>query len=247
MNSENVIIVDNLYKSFYFFKQDFRILQWIFTKKGFEKKRDVLKGVTFCVKQGEIVGLIGVNGAGKSTLMKLIAGITYPTSGKVKVNGRVGSLINLSAGFNADYTGRKNLYYKGTIMGMSTSEVDAIIDDISDFVELGEYFDRPIRMYSSGMSARLGFALAVFSKPDILIIDEVLAVGDKSFQNKSKEKIKELFLEGKTVIFSSHSEALIRQFCNRVIYLKDGEIVFDGDVEQGLAHYNEDLKKKIKS
>lgn len=244
MNADNAIEVKNLSKSYFLFNKDFRILQWIFTKKGYEKERAVLKDISFEVRKGEIVGLIGVNGAGKSTLMKMIAGITYPTSGSIEVNGKVGSLINLSAGFNPDYTGRKNIYYKGTIMGMSKTEIDNIIDDICEFVDLGEYFDRPLRMYSSGMAARLGFALAVYSNPEILIIDEVLAVGDKSFQNKSREKVVEMFNAGKSVIFSSHSDDLIRQFCSRVIYLKDGKIVFDGDVEEGLAKYNEDVKHK---
>ena len=227
---EKAIIVRNLYKNFYFFKKDFHILQWLFTKKGYEKERKVLKDISFEVGKGEIVGLIGINGAGKSTLMKLIAGITYPSSGNIKVNGKVGSLINLSAGFHPDYTGRKNIYYKGTVMGMSKSEIDNIIDDIYDFVDLGEYFEQPLRMYSSGMSARLGFALAVYSRPEVLIIDEVLAVGDKSFQKKSRQKVVEMFQEGKSVIFSSHSDDLIRKFCSRVIYLKNGRIVFDGDV-----------------
>lgn len=244
MKADDAIIVKNLSKSYFLFGKDFRILQWIFTKKGYEKERAVLKDISFEVKKGEIVGLIGVNGAGKSTLMKLIAGITYPSSGSVEVNGKVGSLINLSAGFNPDYTGRKNIYYKGTIMGMSKSEIDSIIDEICEFVDLGEYFDRPLRMYSSGMAARLGFALAVYSKPEVLIIDEVLAVGDKNFQSKSREKVVEMFNAGKSVIFSSHSDGLIRQFCNRVIYLKNGKIVFDGDVEEGLAKYNEDVKHK---
>lgn len=241
---EKAIVVKNLSKNFYFFRQDFRILQWLFTKKGYEKERQVLRNISFEVNRGEIVGLIGVNGAGKSTLMKLIAGITYPTSGDVKVNGRVGSLINLSAGFYPDYTGRKNIYYKGTVMGMSKTDIDLIIDDVCDFVDLGEYFDRPMRMYSSGMAARLGFALAVYSRPEVLIIDEVLAVGDKNFQQKSRQKVVEMFQEGKSVIFSSHSDEMIRQFCSRVVYLKDGQIVFNGDVEEGLQKYNEDIQRK---
>lgn len=241
---EYAITVKNLSKNFYFFNQDFRILQWLFFRKGYEKERQVLERISFSVQRGEIVGLIGVNGAGKSTLMKLIAGITYPTEGEVVVSGKVGSLINLSAGFHPDYTGRKNIYYKGTVMGMARAEIDGVIDEIRDFVELGEYFDRPVRMYSSGMAARLGFALAVYSRPEILIIDEVLAVGDKSFQRKSRQKVEEMFQEGKSVLFSSHTDDLIRKFCNRVIYLKGGSIVYDGDVEEGLRRYNEDIQSK---
>lgn len=241
---EKAIVVRNLSKSFYFFQQDFRVLQWLFTKRGYEKERQVLKDISFEVHRGEIVGLIGVNGAGKSTLMKMAAGITYPTSGDIRVYGQVGSLINLSAGFYPDYTGRRNIYYKGTVMGMSKADIDNIIEDICEFVELGEYFDRPMRMYSSGMAARLGFALAVYSRPEILIIDEVLAVGDKSFQQKSRQKVIRMFQEGKSVLFSSHSDELIRRFCSRVIYLKDGRIAFDGEVEEGLQKYNEDVNKK---
>lgn len=241
---EKKIEVKHLDKIFYIFEKDYKVLSWLITKKGCQQEKHVLKDISFSVAAGEIVGLIGVNGAGKSTLMKLVAGITYPTSGEISVNGRVGSLINLSAGFNSDYTGRKNIYYKGTIMGMSKSEIDNIIEEIEDFVELGEYFDRPLRMYSSGMAARLGFALAVYIKPEILIIDEVLAVGDKIFQKKSRQKVIEMFQQGKSVLFSSHSDDLIRQFCNRVIYLKEGKIVFDGDVEEGLKLYNDDIKNR---
>lgn len=238
---ENAIKVVDLSKNFYLFRRNSKILPWIFTKRGYEIEKRVLQHLSFEVPKGQSVGLIGANGAGKSTLMKLIAGITYPSSGEVAVHGRVGSLINLSAGFLPDYTGRKNIYYKGTVMGMSRTQIDRMMDDIIRFVDLGDYFDRPIRMYSSGMSARLGFALAVSVEPDILIIDEVLAVGDKSFQEKSRKKVEEMFYAGKSVIFSSHSDALIRQFCQRVIYLKDGKIAYDGDVEEGLGRYNEDL------
>ena len=238
------IEVNNLTKEFFIFDRDYKIIPWLFSGRGNSSTKTVLKELSFHIDEGETVGLIGINGAGKSTLMKIIAGITYATSGSVKVEGRVGSLINLSAGFNQDYTGRKNIYYKGALMGLDEAAVDAIIEDVAEFVELGEYFDRPLRMYSSGMSARLGFALAVFSNPDILIVDEVFAVGDKVFKEKSKAKTLELFNNGKSVLFSSHSDALIKEFCNRVLYIKDGKIAFDGDVEEGLKRYNEDIKNR---
>ncbi len=235
------IEVRDLNKSYFLFDKEYKILQWLLTKKGFHREKHVLKDISFTVEEGERVGIIGANGAGKSTLMKLIAEITYPTTGEVYVAGRVGALINLSAGFHPDYTGRENIYYKGNIMGMSKSQIDGIIHEIEEFVELGEYFDKPLRMYSSGMAARLGFALAVYVEPEILIIDEVMAVGDKAFQKKSREKTEELINKGKAVLFSSHSDELIRQFCNRVIYLKAGQIAFDGNVEEGLRLYNEDI------
>lgn len=241
---ENAIEVRNLTKKFYLFDKDYQILPWIFSRKGHAKEKVALDDISLTVKKGETLGVIGQNGAGKSTLMKLVAGITFPTSGSIQVNGSVGSLINLGAGFNPDFTGRRNLYYKGTLLGMSEQDVDDIIDDIIDFVELGEYFDMPLRMYSSGMAARLGFALAVFMNPDILIVDEVFAVGDKVFQEKSRAKTTELFRAGKSILFSSHSDSLIQQFCEKVIYIRDGKIAFNGDVEEGLNMYNEDVKKR---
>ena len=238
---EKIIEVKDLNKTYYLFDKEYKVIPWLLTGKGCKSQKEALKNISFQVAPGEIVGIIGVNGAGKSTLMKLIAGITYPTSGEVNVHGRIGSLINLSAGFHPDYSGRKNIYYKGTMMGLSQNQIDSIIEDVEAFVELGEYFDRPIRMYSAGMAARLGFALAVFMEPEILIVDEVLAVGDKKFQQKSREKILEMFRKGKAVLFSSHSDQLIEEFCSRVLYLKEGRIVFDGEVKEGLRRYNEDL------
>ena len=244
---DSIIEVKNLSKNYYIFAKDYQILPWLVTKKGVQAQKEVLEDITFQVKPGEVVGLIGVNGAGKSTLMKLVAGITYPTTGEIKVNGKIGSLINRTAGFNPDYSGRKNIYYKGIMMGMSREEIDGVIEDIREFVELGEYFERPLRMYSAGMAARLGFALAVFSKPEILIVDEVLAVGDKAFQQKSREKILEMFRQEKAVLFSSHSDHLIEEFCTRVIYLKDGQIAFDGEVKEGLKRYNDDVQNNRKT
>ena len=236
-----VIEVKNLTKEYLFFKKDYKKLFWVFTGKGFFSAKKVLKNVNFTVSKGEIVGILGKNGAGKSTLMSIVAGIIYPTSGTVKTTGKVGALINLNAGFNGDSTGRENIYYKANILGITRPEIDEIMDDIMNFADVGEYFDMPIRTYSSGMRARLGFSLATFLNPDVLIIDEVFAVGDKDFKIKSAKKTKEMFSQGKSILFSSHSESLIKEFCSRVIYIKKGKIVFDGDVEEGIALYNSSI------
>lgn len=242
-----IINIQQLNKKYFLFDKDYKILKWIFTGSGFSKEKKALKNVTIQVEKGDVVGIIGRNGSGKSTLMQIVAGISYPTSGTVEINGSVGALINLSAGFNPDYTGRENIYYKGMLLGMSRAQIDGIMDDIYDFVELNEYFDLPFRMYSSGMAARLGFGLAVFSNPDILIVDEVFAVGDRYFQVKSKEKIKELFRSGKSILFSSHSEQLIREFCNKVLYLKNGVAVHYGDIDKGFELYNADIEREKKN
>lgn len=241
---ENCIQVKNLTKEYLLFDKDIKTLQWLITKKGYKSKKSVLKDISFQVKHGEVIGVIGKNGAGKSTLMQLVAGVTVPTTGSIEVNGKIGALINLSAGFDPNFTGRQNIYYKGMLNGMTNSQINEMMPQIIEFVELGEYFDLPIRMYSSGMSARLGFALAIFSNPEILIVDEVFAVGDRRFQQKSKEKIVELFKSGKSVLFSSHTETLIKEFCNKVLYLKNGEIAFFGDVEQGCEMYRKDMERK---
>ena len=235
------IIVRNVTKEFYCFDKSYKVIPWLITHKGYDDKKIALDNVSFEIGEGEVVGIIGKNGAGKSTLMKILAGITFPTSGEVIVNGSVGSLINLNAGFNPDFTGRQNIYHKGMLMGMKKEFLDTILPDIISFAELGEYFDMPLRTYSSGMSARLGYALAVFSDPDILITDEVFAVGDRVFREKSRAKTLELFRSGKSILFSSHSDGLIKAFCNRVIYIKDHKIAFDGDASKALELYNKDM------
>lgn len=238
---ETIIKVEHLTKKFYCFEKSYRVIPWLVTKKGYTSIKPALDDVSFEIGKGEVVGIIGINGAGKSTLMKILAGITFPSSGTVMVNGSVGSLINLNAGFNVDFTGRRNIYYKGMLLGMTNDQIDAVLDDIIDFADLGEYFDMPLRTYSSGMTARLGYALAVFSDPDILITDEVFAVGDKVFREKSRAKTLELFRSGKSIIFSSHSDGLIKAFCSRVIYIKDHRIAYDGEVREGLDLYNRDI------
>lgn len=232
------IEIKNLKKYYWLFSKDYKIIPWLFTKKGYYSIKKPLDGISFTIQKGERVGIIGKNGAGKSTLMKLIAGITFPTEGTITTHGKIGSLINLNAGFYPEYTGRQNIYYKGSLMGLEKQKIDAIIDQIIEFSELGDYFDLPIKTYSSGMEARLGFSLAIFSNPDILLIDEVFAVGDKAFRKKSLTKTTEMVYSGKTILFTSHSEDQIKNFCNRVIYLKDGKINFDGNVQDGLKVYS---------
>ncbi len=237
---ENTVAVKcvNLEKKYFLFKKDFKVIPWLVTKKGTSEERIPLTSINLTINKGDVIGFIGKNGAGKSTLMKIIAGITTHTSGSLEVNGKVNSLINLSAGFNQKYTGRENIYYKGLLMGMSKSDVNLIIGDIIEFCELGDYFDLPIYMYSSGMTARLGFALAIFTEHDILIVDEVFAVGDKNFREKSSKKMEELFKSGKSIIFSSHSDSQIRQFCNRAIFIDESTIIVDGTVDEALTAYN---------
>ncbi len=248
MNKRQLRIkVSGLVKYFYFFKRDFKIFQWLLTSRGFTKEFQVLNGLNFEIYDGEIVGILGANGAGKSTLLKIIAGVYHPTSGNVKVDGKISSLLELSAGFNGILTGRENIYFKCNILGMKREEIDAKIDDIIEFADIGDYMDMPLMTYSSGMSARLGFAIAVNVDPEVLIIDEVFAVGDRDFQQKSKMKTMEFFENGKTILFVSHSEDLIRTFCTRVIYLNEGFIAFDGDVEEGIEFYHKTLRESSKT
>ncbi len=234
------IKASNLKKNFFFFKTDLKKIFWVFSQKGHSKEFAVLKGIDFVIKDKEVVGIIGKNGAGKSTLLKLIAGIYYESAGYVDVNGRVASLIELSAGFENELTGRENVYLKGNLMGLSYKQLDNIIDSIIEFAELGDYIDLPLKTYSSGMKARLGFALSTSVDPDILIIDEVFAVGDKNFQEKSKKMTMKFFEAGKTILFVSHSEAQVKELCDRVIYLKNGHIAFDGDPSMAFEMYNKD-------
>lgn len=240
-----VIKISNLEKKYFLFEKDYKVIPWLFTKKGNYAEKVPLTNINLTINEGDVIGFIGKNGAGKSTLMKIIAGITEQTNGTIEVNGTVNSLINLGAGFHPKYTGRQNIYYKGLLMGMAEKKIDEIIDEIIDFCELGDYFDLPIYMYSSGMSARLGFALAIFAEHDILIVDEIFAVGDKMFREKSVKKMKELFKSGKSIIFASHSDEYIKEFCNRAIFIDDSKIVLDGTVEEVLEAYNKkyDLTK----
>lgn len=182
---------------------------------------------------------MGANGSGKSTILKMITGVSTPTKGEIIVNGRINALLELTAGFNQECTGRENIYIKCSILNMTKDEISKIEKDIIDFADIGEYLDQPVKMYSSGMKARLGFAISVNIVPDILIIDEVLSVGDRDFKNKCLKKVKELITSDDiTVLFVTHSMGMAKEFCERGIVLKKGKLLFDGDISEAEDYYN---------
>jgi lipopolysaccharide transport system ATP-binding protein len=187
-----------------------------------------LKEISFEICRGETVGVIGQNGSGKSTLLRLIAGAAYPTEGHVAVRGRIAPLLSLGAGFQPDMTGRECVEINATALGLSGAEIAARLDDIVRFAELADFLDTPVRYYSSGMLARLGFAVAVHTDPDLLLVDEVLAVGDHAFQQKCIARIHEIQRSGTTILFVSHDAETVRRLCDRVLWLRDGKLVADG-------------------
>ncbi|MDP1622355.1 MAG: ABC transporter ATP-binding protein [Bacteroidales bacterium] len=197
-------------------------------KKKYHKEFYALTDIDLQVKRGEILGIVGMNGSGKSTLLKIIAGIIPPTSGDVTVHGNVVPLLELGAGFNPEFTGLENIYFYNSIIGYSRKQTDEILDEILDFAEIGDFIHQPIKTYSSGMKARLSFAVSVNINPDILIVDEILSVGDELFRRKSFAKIEEFFKAEKTILFVSHSEANINQLCSRAVMMNQGRIVLDG-------------------
>jgi ABC-2 type transport system ATP-binding protein len=207
-----------------------------------EREREVfwaLREVSFQIRKGETVGIVGANGAGKSTLLSLMAQTASPTVGNVEVRGRVSALLELGAGFHPDFTGRENIYINGTVMGMTRAQLDERIDKIIAFSELGPFIDEPVRNYSSGMLARLGFSVAVEVDPEILIVDEVLSVGDQSFQEKSFARMVEFQKRGCTLVFVSHSLDAVQAICPRAILLSHGQVIADGPSKQVAAEYKE--------
>ena len=196
-----------------------------------------LRDISFKIEPGESVALIGRNGSGKSTMLKLIAGVMYPTTGSVTVNGEIAPLIELGAGFDMDLTARENIYLNGTVLGFSPKYLDEKFDEIVEFSELENFLDVPLKNYSSGMVARIGFAIATITKPDILIADEVLSVGDFLFQQKCEKRMKELMAGGTTVILVSHSIEQIERMCSKVAWLSHGHLKMNGDTETVCAAY----------
>jgi len=222
---------------------------WIgtfFSTEFFKGKKSIyaLENISFKVSKGESIGLIGSNGAGKSTILKLISKVTIPTSGEIKVNGSVAGLLELGAGFHPELTGRENIWFNATILGMKRNEIEQKIDKIIDFSELGKFIESPVKHYSSGMYARLGFSIAVHVEPDILLVDEVLSVGDEQFRKKSIEKIQKLAKTGKiTLVFVSHSMPYLQKLCDRLILIERGKIITEGKSNKIISLYRERSKK----
>ncbi len=207
-----------------------------------------LNGVSFTVKKGETIGLIGGNGAGKSTLLKLLSRVTAPTEGEIRIKGRISSMLEVGTGFHPELTGRENIYLNGAILGMKRREVDERIEDIIEFSECRKFIDTPVKRYSSGMFVKLAFSVAAHLNSDIMLMDEVLAVGDMAFQKKCIDKMVSVARdEGKTIIYVSHNMQTIRQLCSRSIVLRKGEVIFDGDVERGIDIYlrNDEVTAKL--
>ncbi len=197
-----------------------------------------LDGINIKINEGEVVGIIGRNGAGKSTLLKLISRVTAPTEGKIYLNGRIASMLEVGTGFNQEMTGRENIYLNGAILGMSNAEVDKKIDEIIDFSECRQFIDTPVKRYSSGMYVKLAFSVAAHLDAEIMLMDEVLAVGDMAFQQKCLQKMKSVSTEaGRTILYVSHNMATIRELCDRCIVLDHGKVIFDGDVETSIQYY----------
>ncbi len=202
-----------------------------------------LKHISFTVEKGERLGILGVNGAGKSTLLKVIAGVFKPTEGKVTRHGSLAPLLELGAGFDSQYTGRENIYLYGALLGYSRQFVDSKFDEIVEFAGLQKFIDVPVKNYSSGMKSRLGFSVATMVEPDILILDEVLSVGDSKFRRKSEKKILDMFDRGATVLFVSHSLSQVRRLCSKAMILEEGEMVAYGDIDTVSALYEKKIKE----
>lgn len=255
MNNENAIEVRNMSKRF---KVDYdkahtlkdKLLFW---KTSHVEVHEVLKNINMDIKKGETVALIGTNGSGKSTLLKLMTKIIFPNEGTIETNGKLTSLLELGAGFHQDFTGRENIYFNASIFGLTRKEIDARIQDIIDFSELGEFIDHPVRTYSSGMYMRLAFSVAINVDAEILLIDEILAVGDQHFQEKCYRKLKELKDSDKTIVIVTHSLDVVKDLCDRAVWIYKGELKLDGDpiyvideyLKQVALDHKEEKKKAI--
>ena len=257
MDSRNAIEVRNMSK---YFKVEYdkantlkdKLLHW---NRHNVERHQVLNNINLNIRKGETVALIGTNGSGKSTLLKLVTKIIFPNTGEITTNGKLTSLLELGAGFHQDFTGRENIYFNASIFGLTRKDIEARIDDIIEFSELGTFIDNPVRTYSSGMYMRLAFSVAINVDADILLIDEILAVGDQHFQDKCYKKLEELKNSGKTIVIVTHSLDVVKKLCHRAIWIYKGEVRLDGDpvyvideyLDQVAKDHKEERKKAIES
>lgn len=241
---ETIIDIKHLSKVYHLYDRPVDRLKEVFSlrRKSFHREHNALKDISLRVQKGDCVGIVGKNGSGKSTLLKIIAGVVSPTGGEVAIKGKISALLELGAGFNPEYTGLENIYLNGTMMGYSHAEMAKKVNDIIAFADIGDYIHQPVKTYSSGMFARLAFAVSISVEPDILIVDEVLSVGDARFQVKCIDKMKELKAMGTTILFVSHATEQIKRFCNKAIWMQDGEIRQIGEAGETVDIYENDMR-----
>lgn len=238
LNKIPVIEVKNLTKIFKIFKDDRERIKGLFLGKRFKKTKLALNDISFNIYEGETVAILGRNGAGKSTLSKILAGVTLPTDGTVIVRKKITSLLELTTGFDGNYTGRENIYLKAMLMNIPKSEIEKNIDEIINFADIGEFIDIQYKKYSSGMGARLGFAFNSCLKPEILLVDETLSVGDENFSKKCLKKVKEIISNKSTFILVTHSMQTAKDFCKRGIVIHNSKIIFDGSIKKAVDVYH---------
>ena len=245
MEKKDIVIkFDHVTKMYKLFKNDKKRLLYTFFKNIKYKEKKAVNDVSFEIERGESVALFGKNGAGKSTILKMITGVAFPTTGEITVKGRVSALLELTSGFDPEFTGRENIYLKGQLLGLKDTEIRELEQEIIDFAGLAEYIDQPVRTYSSGMKARLGFSINVNIRPEILIVDEALSVGDEEFKNKCTRKVNEIInKDNVTLLFVTHSVSMAKEFCKRGIVMEKGKLKFDGNIDESINKYQKTLKK----
>ncbi len=242
---KTVIKFSHVNKTYRLYKNSKQRLRGIFFKNVKCKVKKAVDDLTFEINEGESVAIFGRNGAGKSTILKMITEVSFPTSGEIDVDGRVGALLELTSGFDMEFTGRENIYLKGNILGIPNKEIKMLEQDIIDFSGIGDYIDQPVRTYSNGMKTRLGFSINVNIKPDILIVDEALSVGDEEFKNKCLKKINEILNNDHiTLLFVTHAVKTAKEFCKRGMVMNNGKLLFDGHIEDAIEEYQALIEKK---
>jgi len=241
----SLLTVSNLGKAYRTYRSEWqRFARWFYLPVKPSEEHWVLKHISFSIRPGEAIGIVGQNGAGKSTLLKMITGTLQPTEGSVQVNGRIAAILELGMGFNPELTGRENVYHAAGLMGFSADKVEQAMPEIEAFAEIGEYFDQTVRTYSSGMQVRVAFSVATAFRPEILIVDEALSVGDSYFQHKSFDRIREFQKQGTTLLIVSHDRAAIQSLCSRAILLDAGTVIKDGKPEEVMDFYNAIIAEK---